>query len=63
MITLTNVLDIVYKYSVSPMTVKIDLGTDKIKVLRRGEWKEVLLKGGIYTTELNVGEADFIVIE
>ena len=63
MITLTNVLDIVYKYSVSPMTVKVDLGIDKIKVLRRGEWKEVLLKGGIYTTELNVGEADFIVIE
>lgn len=63
MVMLLNVLDIVYKYSVSPMTVKLNLGANKIKVLRRGEWKEVNLVNGEYQTELNVGEADYILID
>lgn len=63
MITLSNVLDIVYKYSIAPMTVKIDLGVGKVKVLKRNKWSEIELKDGIYTTELNVGEADYLILE
>ena len=62
MIMLSNVLDIVYKYSLTPMNVEIDLGVNKIKVLRRGTWKEIELSNGVYKTELNVGEADFIIV-
>jgi hypothetical protein len=63
MFMLANVLDIVYKYTLAPMGVEVDLGATKAKVFRRGEWKEVNLVNGVYKTELNVGEADFIIVE
>ena len=45
------------------MSVEVDLGVDKIKVLRRGKWQEIELDKGVYKTELNAGEADFIIVE
>ncbi len=63
-VMIENVLDIVYKCDLAPMKVNVKFKSAKsVKVLHRGEIKTVELKDGIYTTELNVGEADYLILE
>lgn len=63
-VMIENVLDIVYKNELTPMKVSVKFNKAKrIKVLRRGKEKTIDLIDGKYTTELNVGEADYLILE
>ena len=63
MLMIENVLDVVYKTTLTPMQARVDFGSaKKIKVFRRGAWTELELTTGIYEVELAVGEAVYILV-